>query len=918
MAAPVLIATALAAVLGWGHVTVTEVRFEAPGAADAERLLSTFGVEAGAPLSREAVRRGVQALMATGEVEDVEVTAESVPAGVALRVEVQVASRVRELLFEGLSRRARRFARSELGIEVGAPLRVARFEHAMARAQERLRQDGFPEAVLEPDLDFDVAGGTVAVRIVGSLGPARLVRHLDVAGVDLDEEQLWKATGLDEGDRLTVGALDGARRRLAEYLRRQGWWEAVADEPQIRGPVEDVTVSFTIRLGPPYRLDLLGIDKSKSLAVNALPFTRGDEPFSETAVDSVERRVRMFLQRQGFLLASVSGSLEMEADARVLHLVVERGRRTPVRAVRFPGAEGVDTDVLRERVGARRGHPWRWGGEPIDEETLQADATSVLVTLRELGFADAKVEDARIASEDGGVAIEFPIVEGDRYAVGRVTLTGVPAAVAAGPLPLQEGAPWSAGAEIQARDRLVADLREAGYPDAQVGVQSDCRERICDVVVEVVPGVQAEVERVVLSGLARTKPAVVEKVAGLAPGEWISPEERLLAQRRLLSLGIFRSATLRTIPGQGYGAKRGMVLDLGEAPSRALGFGIGWNTEDRLRVSAAWSELNLFGTARTLSLETTISDREQRYQLGYREPARLGLLGFPTAVAVYRSEERFADYDFLRRGMWVEFGDRQRRPRRMILRYDYQIVRNNAPEDIKSSLERDRQNIAIASITPILEWDSRDDVFSPSRGIYASLQYKSAFKLFQADVALDKVTASVAGYTPLAGGVLAVSVRAGGIDPRGGEDAGDETCDADNCLVPVAERFFSGGRVSHRAFPTDLLGIPEETLRCKDTSLTPGDEGCDLVAVGGAGLVAASAEWRVPLWGVVGGSVFVDAGNVWANWRDIGTDEVRWGAGLGLRVLTPVGPFRLEYGWKLDRKPWESRGQLFLSFGNPF
>jgi outer membrane protein assembly factor BamA len=183
VAAPLLIAAALAAGLGWSRAPVTEVQFVAPGAADPERLRATFGVASGSPLSREAVRRGVQALMATGEAEDVEVTASEGPGGVALRVEVQVASRVREIVLDGLPRRARRLVRSELGVDAGAPLRIARFERALSRAQERLRQDGYPQAVLEPDLDFDVAGGTVAVRVVGNLGPPRLVSHLEVAGV---------------------------------------------------------------------------------------------------------------------------------------------------------------------------------------------------------------------------------------------------------------------------------------------------------------------------------------------------------------------------------------------------------------------------------------------------------------------------------------------------------------------------------------------------------------------------------------------------------------------------------------------------------------------------------------------------------------------------------------------------------------
>ena len=45
---------------------------------------------------------------------------------------------------------------------------------------------------------------------------------------------------------------------------------------------------------------------------------------------------------------------------------------------------------------------------------------------------------------------------------------------------------------------------------------------------------------------------------------------------------------------------------------------------------------------------------------------------------------------------------------------------------------------------------------------------------------------------------------------------------------------------------------------------------------------------------------------------------MRWGAGVGLRLDTPAGPVRLEYGHKLDRRAHESAGELYLSFGVPF
>ena len=123
--------------------------------------------------------------------------------------------------------------------------------------------------------------------------------------------------------------------------------------------------------------------------------------------------------------------------------------------------------------------------------------------------------------------------------------------------------------------------------------------------------------------------------------------------------------------------------------------------------------------------------------------------------------------------------------------------------------------------------------------------------------------------------------------------------------MSIAERFFAGGRTTHRAYGRDELGIPGDTL-------------LDGKPIGGKGLALLNVDYRFPLVGGLGGTVFVDAGNVWADWRDMRLGDVKSGAGLGLRYLTPIGPLRVELGWKLDRERGESKSAVLVSFGNAF
>ena len=123
--------------------------------------------------------------------------------------------------------------------------------------------------------------------------------------------------------------------------------------------------------------------------------------------------------------------------------------------------------------------------------------------------------------------------------------------------------------------------------------------------------------------------------------------------------------------------------------------------------------------------------------------------------------------------------------------------------------------------------------------------------------------------------------------------------------MPIATRFFAGGRTTHRAFSTDRLGIEGQTL----------DNG---QPVGGNFLLLLNLEYQRRIHAALSTVLFLDGGNVWAAPDLVALADVRWGAGLGLRYDTPAGPLRLEYGRKLDREPDESGGQLYLSFGTPF
>jgi outer membrane translocation and assembly module TamA len=146
--------------------------------------------------------------------------------------------------------------------------------------------------------------------------------------------------------------------------------------------------------------------------------------------------------------------------------------------------------------------------------------------------------------------------------------------------------------------------------------------------------------------------------------------------------------------------------------------------------------------------------------------------------------------------------------------------------------------------------------------------------------------------------------------PHNGETASLGPDGKPQLVIPASERFFAGGDTTVRGFALDQLGIPLVTL---DERGFP---------TGGGGLMILNAEVRVPTirgLGVVG---FFDTGNVFYRTSDIRLSELRGSVGFGVRYKSPIGPIRVDLGFKLQRNviadKRESLAALHITLGQAF
>jgi outer membrane translocation and assembly module TamA len=113
-----------------------------------------------------------------------------------------------------------------------------------------------------------------------------------------------------------------------------------------------------------------------------------------------------------------------------------------------------------------------------------------------------------------------------------------------------------------------------------------------------------------------------------------------------------------------------------------------------------------------------------------------------------------------------------------------------------------------------------------------------------------------------------------------------------------------------RGFQLDRLGSLETFDR-------------DGVPIGGHAEIVANSELRMTVWRELGVVAFLDVGNVFRQVTDLSVARLRASAGFGIRYKSPIGPLRVDLGFKLGSlKSFgtfsENRLALHISIGQAF
>lgn len=934
---------------------VTQVRVEMGGREVTDRaLLDLIEIRPGDALSLVRVRESLGHLFALGRYQDIRVDAELVGAGVALRytlVPVQVA---RRLVFRGslglaasTLRRAleERFGRSPLVSQAEAARRVLEQVYAGA-GYLRARVASYAEA--SPD------GGAAALVFDIDAGPRARVGQVEVTGASLASRAAVLAKlELRPGVVYERTRLERALEAYVAELKGRGYYEAAGRLlPTVRADGRIVDLTVDVKAGPLVTVSFEGDPLPADRLAELVPVAR-EGSVDEDLLEDSDERIRAYLHEQGYRNAEVSHRRDERDGRREVVFRVRKGPMFRVAAVEIRGNRAVPTAELRALVRVKP-------GEPFVAARLDADVAAIETHYRRLGYAAAKVtletepDVGRASPALVTITPRVTVEEGPQTLVSGIRFEGAAAVADAelrGVVRTRVGAPFDASQVAADRDAVALLYLNRGYQAAAVQVTprfTDDRSGV-ELVYTIREGPQAIVEHILIVGNTRTRTSTIERELRVKPGDPLGVSALLESQRRLSALGLFRRVRLTPLAHAG-GRGHDLLVVVEEAPATTLGGGGGLEGGRRLRTGAEGGPAeerieiaprgffevgrrNLWGRNRSIDLFTRVSLRpsdnpslprggsrrfpEYRANAIYREPRVLGVADLDLVGGAYLEQGVRTSFNFNRKGFNAEVLRRLTPAARVSARYAFNHTRRFDeridPAD-QSLIDRLFPQVRLSAVSSSFLYDTRDDVVDPAGGAWASLDGELALRGLGSEVGFAKTYLQGFLYRPLRPGagrrvVVALGARLGlatgfrrevEVSEPGGPRVVTQIED-----VPASERFFAGGDTTVRGFTLDRLG----TAGTLDPNGFP---------KGGNGLLVLNAELRVHAWRSLGVVTFLDAGNVYARARDLSFAELRPSAGVGLRYQSPIGPLRVDLGFKLDRRAGERVTALHFSFGQAF
>jgi hypothetical protein len=636
------------------------------------------------------------------------------------------------------------------------------------------------------------------------------------------------------------------------------------------------------------------------------------------------------------------------------------------------GIEAVSDDSLKailftERAGRLR----RWFGFNVgptaclDSLELRDDMKRIELWYSWRGYPGTTADVTTRSTGERTTTVRFRVREAPPVRVDSVRLEGLP------PRVVDERA---LVADLRGRamdDTLIlfkADsirdrLRDAGYVRARRPRHTsrvDSAARRAQVTLRFEPGGLARFGEVEIEMTANdpARPAIPEQdvrtLLRIKPGEVYLPRAVAESQQTLFGSGVYRTVTIDSI---GNGGSTGDTIPvrvrLAEGRHHSLRGGGGWGTLDCFRTQTRYIGQNFLGRAHRLQLDARLAkigvgapldgfnslcapqvkndlfSQELNYYAGGSVQLR-GVIGQQwrpqltlyserrTEVGSYVRETNVGAIASVERALipristvfTYRFDNGRTTSDQAVACFVFGLCRFNDRVLLQSPSRLHAAGVTFSRSAPALG----SVVINDERWAIETRLGTLLVRDLHRTVNFNRTQLEYALYRPLTRWLVgAARIQAGAVLTRRDLEP----------LVPPQERFYSGGQNSVRGFGQNQLGpsvyvvgAPQDTLVRDGYTVGEVDPARGfqrLSPAGGTATALLNFELRTrDTWpsNLLRWVIFVDAGRVWNSTGNYSVSGLRVTPGLGVRLDTPLGPFRVDIGY--NPYSYESGPAFFL------